>query len=349
MFWKAWKPNQQAMPAAATRPKTSSAWRAMTRARQMTRRQQRDQQAGAHEAELLPRHREDEVGLLLGHEAGARLGAVEQALPEQAAVADRDPGLLDVVAGAAGVEVGVHEGEEAVDLVGLQHATGEGERGDRAGRRAARRPASAAERPDTASTPNTVAESTSIVPRSGWSRIRTAGTPAITSISRTSTEPTRRRQRPSERSASTSAMPMTTASFANSDGWIERPSDPQPRPRAVDGRAHGQHEHQPGHRQQVDERRDDPHPPVVGDGDPDEQHQPDDDVDQLLAQVRRRVAVGQVHPVRGRRPDQQGGQRDQREHGEPSRIQSRRRRETVTISPPSNQQSDPAAGSSRRP
>ncbi len=37
MFWKAWKPNQQAMPAAATRPKTSSAWRAMTRARQMTR------------------------------------------------------------------------------------------------------------------------------------------------------------------------------------------------------------------------------------------------------------------------------------------------------------------------
>ena len=36
MFWKAWKPNQQAMPAAQTRPKTSSARRAMTRARQMT-------------------------------------------------------------------------------------------------------------------------------------------------------------------------------------------------------------------------------------------------------------------------------------------------------------------------
>ena len=28
MFWNAWKPNQQAMPAAATRPNTSSARRA---------------------------------------------------------------------------------------------------------------------------------------------------------------------------------------------------------------------------------------------------------------------------------------------------------------------------------
>ena len=35
-FWKAWKPNQQAMPAAATRPKTSSVRVAIARARQMT-------------------------------------------------------------------------------------------------------------------------------------------------------------------------------------------------------------------------------------------------------------------------------------------------------------------------
>ena len=35
-FWNAWKPNQQAMPAAATRPKTSSVCRAMARARQIT-------------------------------------------------------------------------------------------------------------------------------------------------------------------------------------------------------------------------------------------------------------------------------------------------------------------------
>ena len=31
--------------------------------------------AGADEAELLPRHREDEVGLLLGHEAGRSSGS----------------------------------------------------------------------------------------------------------------------------------------------------------------------------------------------------------------------------------------------------------------------------------
>ena len=36
MFWNAWKPNQQAIPAAAIRPKVSSVWKAMTRARQIT-------------------------------------------------------------------------------------------------------------------------------------------------------------------------------------------------------------------------------------------------------------------------------------------------------------------------
>ena len=36
-FWKPWKPNQQAIPAAATRPKTSSVCVAMTSARHTTR------------------------------------------------------------------------------------------------------------------------------------------------------------------------------------------------------------------------------------------------------------------------------------------------------------------------
>ena len=36
MFWNAWKPNQQAIPAAATRPNTSSARRAISSARQST-------------------------------------------------------------------------------------------------------------------------------------------------------------------------------------------------------------------------------------------------------------------------------------------------------------------------
>jgi hypothetical protein len=35
MFWNAWKPNQQAMPAAAIRPKTSSLRAAIASARQM--------------------------------------------------------------------------------------------------------------------------------------------------------------------------------------------------------------------------------------------------------------------------------------------------------------------------
>ena len=39
-----------------------------------------------------------------------------------------DPGLLDVVAGAARVEGRVDEGEEAVDLVGLEHAREDGGR-----------------------------------------------------------------------------------------------------------------------------------------------------------------------------------------------------------------------------
>ena len=53
--------------------------------------------------------------------------------------------------------------------------------------------------------------------------ISAAGTAAMPSISATSASPTWPRQRPSARSATTSAIPITTASFANSDGWIDRP------------------------------------------------------------------------------------------------------------------------------
>ena len=77
--------------------------------------------------------------------------------------------------------------------------------------------------PETASTPTTVAVSTSIVPRSGWSRISTAGTAAISSISTTSTSPTWGRQRPAARCASTRLIPMMTASLANSAGCTDIP------------------------------------------------------------------------------------------------------------------------------
>ena len=45
----------------------------------------------------------------------------------------------------------------------------------------------------------------------------------MSSIRTTSIQSTVRRRRPSARSATTSAMPITTASLANSAGWIESP------------------------------------------------------------------------------------------------------------------------------
>ena len=78
--------------------------------------------------------------------------------------------------------------------------------------------------PEAAMTPKTVASRTSRVPRSGWSRIMTAGTAATASIARTSTCLTSRcRHEPSVRSATTSAIPVQTASLANSAGWIDIP------------------------------------------------------------------------------------------------------------------------------
>ena len=110
MFWKAWKPNQQTIPAPASRPNMSSAGAAMRTARHSSTRNSAMMRRRPDQAELLARDREDEVGVLLGHEARLRLRAVEQALPEQPAVADRDPGLRGVVAGAARVERRVEEG-----------------------------------------------------------------------------------------------------------------------------------------------------------------------------------------------------------------------------------------------
>ena len=62
-----------------------------------------------------------------------------------------------------------------------------------------------------------------MVPRSGCRRMRTAGIPAMASITATSRLPTRRPHRLSVRSATTRAIPMTTASLANSEGWIDMP------------------------------------------------------------------------------------------------------------------------------
>ena len=73
--------------------------------------------------------------------------------------------------------------------------------------------------PAAASTQKTVTPRTSVVPRSGWSRTSTIGTAATRIIATTSPSDTRACQRPSLRSARTSAMAMTTASLASSEGW----------------------------------------------------------------------------------------------------------------------------------
>ncbi len=62
-----------------------------------------------------------------------------------------------------------------------------------------------------------------MVPRSGCTRMSTAGTAAIASMPTTSTDPIARRHLPSARSATNSAIPIATASLANSDGWIDSP------------------------------------------------------------------------------------------------------------------------------
>ena len=157
MFWKAWKP-EPAGDAGGRDPAEEVAGLGGDRERAPDDDgQQQDQDARADQAELLAGDGEDEVGVLLGDEAGPGLRALEQSLAEQAAVADRDARLLDVVAGAARVERRVDEGEEAVDLVGLEHA--HRHRRDGADDRAEAQPAEPARpAPATARTPKTVAD-----------------------------------------------------------------------------------------------------------------------------------------------------------------------------------------------
>ena len=271
--------------------------------------EQRDQDARADQAELLPRDREHEVGVLLGHEAGAGLRAVEEPLAEQPAVADRDPGLLDVVAGAARVEVGVREREEPVHLVLLQQARGHGGHGGR------HRATGEQRQPAARGT--------------GDREHAEDGGREHQHRAEVGLQQDQRRRQPGDREHPehvAEAPARAAATYVGALGGPERhpdhdrelgelrrldrqPAEHQPRLRAVDRRAHGQHQHEPGDRRDVDERRDDPHPPVVGGQHQHHQHQPDRDVDQLLLEVRRRVAAGEVVAVGGRRPHQHAAER----------------------------------------
>ena len=155
------------------------------------------------------------------------------------------------------------------------------------------------------------------MPRSGCSMISSAGMPAITPISATSTAPTCRRREFSVRSAMIIAIPITTASLANSAGWIERPPIISQERDPLIVVPMTQDQHQPDHRGDVDERSDDADPAVVGGHHRGSEHQADQDVDEVLVQVRRRVAPGEHVVARGGRPDQQGADG----HDQPGRAE----------------------------
>src|SRR5690242_10604052 len=98
-------------------------------------REQGDDDRGPGETELLPGDREDEVGVLLGDEVAGRQRAVEQAVAEQPARADRDLGLGGAVPGALRVRGRVEERGQPAQLVGLEQVQLErGYRGQRARR-----------------------------------------------------------------------------------------------------------------------------------------------------------------------------------------------------------------------
>ena len=316
MFWKAWKPHQQAMPAAATRPNRSPACGGDGQGAPDQHGHEQDQHARPHQAELLARDGEDEVGVLLGHEAGAGLRAVEEALAEEPAVADGDARLLGVVAGAPRVEPGVGEGEEAVDLVGLEHPhrhRGDGATDDAAERQA--RPATGGPR------------------RRPRARRRPSRRARASCRGRAAAGSARRARRRSRASPTTSRLPTRASppSFG-ALGHDERHADDHgelgelrgldghaaeldPRARPVDRAAGHEDQDEPADAGEVGQRRQDPHPPVVGGEDGDHQHQADGDVDQLLAEVGVGVAAGEVGAGRGGRPDEQRAERDEREGG----------------------------------
>ena len=119
MFSKACTPSQTATPRETSRPKVS-ARRATTAPRTTMKPMSSTRPSGSDEAELLPRHREDEVGLLEGDEAALGLAPGEEALPREAARADGDAHLPGLVADALRVERRVEEGLEPVALVGRE-------------------------------------------------------------------------------------------------------------------------------------------------------------------------------------------------------------------------------------
>ena len=80
-FSNTWNTNIDRTPTQISVPSGSRASWAVRQIRQAMIDSRAEQRAGADEAELLPHRREDEVGVLLGHDVEPGLGALEQAVP----------------------------------------------------------------------------------------------------------------------------------------------------------------------------------------------------------------------------------------------------------------------------
>ena len=85
MLMNDWTPNQIAMPDATSMPNWSSALAAIRSARNSSSASSPMMTSSADEADLLAGDREDEVGVLLGHEVAGDELTVEQALAGPAA------------------------------------------------------------------------------------------------------------------------------------------------------------------------------------------------------------------------------------------------------------------------
>ena len=100
MFSNIWNASIASTPTHTSTPKKSRASRAVRHVRHITIANSAEQHDRADEAELLPHRREDEVGVLLGHEAALGLRAVLETLAGEPPVGDGLLRLLLVVRGA---------------------------------------------------------------------------------------------------------------------------------------------------------------------------------------------------------------------------------------------------------
>ena len=78
---------------------------------------QKQQHHAPGKTPLLGKNRKGEIGVPLGKKGELRLGAFHESLAEQAAAADGDFGLDNVISGAQGILLRVEKGEDALFLV----------------------------------------------------------------------------------------------------------------------------------------------------------------------------------------------------------------------------------------